>query len=168
MKNLQKCRGSRNLPESHERPRTLPSRRNFPTAAEAQSLDVLARKRREVPPARPEVSLSAQGRPGALRSLCRARHPSDTMHWLVSEGEYKDVLINSRRPHCRLPMDRRPARGYNARAAPRRDIQGLSRESVRRRLLLCDKMRLWDKGSFCFEQKCEARPIAAGSVFFLR
>ena len=92
-----------------------------PTAAEAQPLDVLARKRRDVPPARPEVPLSMQGRPGALRSLCRARHPSDTMHWLVSEGEYKDVLINLRRPHCLLPMDRRPARGYNARAAPRRD-----------------------------------------------
>ena len=81
-------------------------------AAEAQLLEALARKRREVPPAR---SLSVQGRPGALFSLS-AVHPSDTMDWLVSKGEYKDVLIHFGRPACRLPLECWLPRGYAIRA----------------------------------------------------
>ena len=70
---------------------------------EAQPHGDLARKLQEVSPA---ILLSLQGRSGALLS---AALPTVTLRWHVPAGEYKEVLINLRRPTSasRLWMDDR-------------------------------------------------------------
>jgi hypothetical protein len=98
---------------------------------EAQPVGALARKLQGVPPA---ALLSLQGRSGALR--LSAALPTVTLRWHVPVGEYKEVLINLRRPASasRLWMDDRGetvalcarlrSRTAHLRPTPRYQVQG--------------------------------------------